>query len=110
MEERKGPFPMPENVESPFSSPAGVLLSGGFFKYSIPNFKNIIYFTIPSNIYQIEDKAFYECVLLKNIIIPNSVTYIGHYVFYQCSSLTKIIIPNSVTKMGYYVFLNVHRL
>ena len=56
------------------------------------------------NVTTIGYKAFYNCDLLKSIIIPNGVTSIENYAFFQCTSLTSIKIPNTVERIGASVF------
>ena len=52
----------------------------------------------------IGNSTFYDCLLLRSIMIPNSVTSIGDEAFYNCISLRTITIPNSVTSIGYQAF------
>ena len=60
--------------------------------------------TIPDNITEIKDYAFYGCTGLTSVTIPNSVTSIGNYAFEDCSGLTSVTIPNSVISIGNYAF------
>ena len=46
--------------------------------------------TIPSDITEIKNFAFYGCTSLTSVTIPDSVTSIGQYAFYNCSSLTEV--------------------
>lgn len=59
--------------------------------------------TIPHNVTEIGERAFYGCNGLSSITIPASVTSIGRYAF-LCSGLTSITIPNSVTSIGRSIF------
>ena len=52
--------------------------------------KLITELTIPSNITEIKDYAFYNCTSLTSVTIPNSVTSIGSFAFYNCWSLTSV--------------------
>ena len=52
----------------------------------------------------IAERAFYNCTILKSIIISNGLTKIGNNTFDGYSSLTSITIPNSVTSIGRYAF------
>ena len=56
--------------------------------------------TIPSDITEIKDYAFYNCRSLTSVTIPDSVTSIGYAAFEICSSLTSVTIGNSVTSIG----------
>ena len=88
--------------------------------------------TIPSDITEIKDCAFYGCSSLTSVTIGNSVTEIGDWAFYGCrgeliinskivgtnytdgnspinswlygSKFTKLTIGNSVTSIGEYAF------
>ena len=55
--------------------------------------------TIPSDIKQIKDYAFYGCTSLESVTIPDNVTSIGKNAFYNCTSLIGVTIPNSVTSI-----------
>ena len=54
-------------------------------------------FIISNTVTKIWNRAFEECVLLKEITIPNSVKGIGTAAFENCSSLAGITIPNGIT-------------
>ena len=53
---------------------------------------------------EIEDSAFKDCILLKNVVIPNSILKIGSESFYCCESLESIIVPDSVIYIGEAAF------
>lgn len=61
-------------------------------------------FFVPDNVIKIDECAFWNCSLLKEIIIPNSVTEIRTAAFWKCSSLKEIVIPDSVNQIGNYAF------
>ena len=71
-------------------------------KYNIT--KVVIPHAIPHSITRIRDKAFCECLYLKQIKIPSSVTSIGHSSFIGCESLTENTLPTSVIEIGNYAF------
>ena len=56
--------------------------------------------TIPENVTEIGNRAFWGCSDLTSIVIPEEVTSIGNHAFYNCSSLMSIIIPEGVTNIG----------
>ena len=62
--------------------------------------------TIPSDITEIKNFAFYGCSSLTSVTIGNDVTSIGERAFYNCSSLTSVTIPDSVSSIGQYAFYN----
>ena len=55
---------------------------------------------IPNSVEEIGDKAFTNCINLKNIVIPSSVKKMGLDVFERCYSLEEVRIPNSVIEIG----------
>lgn len=67
---------------------------------------NITKCIIPDSVTSIDDWAFYNCDLLKEITIPDNVISIGDCAFHNCMSLKSIVIPNSVTSIGYMAFYN----
>ena len=56
-------------------------------------------YTIPDNITEIADKAFWRCNNLTQVTIPNTVTTIGESAFHYCENLTQITIPYNVTRL-----------
>lgn len=62
--------------------------------------------TIPDDITEIKNFAFYNCDALTQVTIPNSVTNIGVSAFNDCDGLTEITIPNNVTTIGGNAFYN----
>ena len=86
---------------------AGTLIISGtgavddlaFFEDDI--IKNVV---IQNGVTSIGEFAFGCCENLLNVIIPNSVTAIGDGTFYGCSKLTEITIPDGVTSIGYSAF------
>lgn len=56
--------------------------------------------SLPEGITQLQDGAFGECSLLKNIKIGNDMTTLGFGVFYLCTSLEEITLPSSTTSIG----------
>ncbi len=60
-------------------------------------------FTVPSNVTEIAEEAFYGSNELVNVTIPKSVKTIGNGAFYGCESLKKVTIKGAVT-IGEEVF------
>lgn len=54
----------------------------------------------------IEDRAFYGCSKLSNIVLPARTASIGSEAFASCRSITSIVIPEGVTTLGHAVFAN----
>ena len=65
---------------------------------------SITSFSVPDNITEIGDYAFYDCSSLTSITIPEGVTSIGYRVFYYCSNLTSITLPSTLTSISDYAF------
>ena len=62
------------------------------------------YITLAEGIEFINDKAFFSCKGIKNLVIPNSVTKLGSRVFYKCSGLTSLTIGSGLTEISDYAF------
>lgn len=77
-----------------------------------PACKSDVKYSIPNSITNIEEKAFFNCRKLENVIIPNSVTNIGDYAFMDCNALISITslatVPPSL--LGTDVFEGVDKL
>ena len=56
--------------------------------------------TVPNNISEINNFAFYNYKHLNSLTIPSNVTSIGYYAFYGVSPITSVTIPSSVTFIG----------
>jgi len=61
--------------------------------------------TLPSSLRTIEEKAFCNCLVLKDVNIPEGVTEIQDEAFATCQSLTSVVIPEGVEKIGNRAFM-----
>ena len=52
---------------------------------------------------QIDDNAFADIPMIKEVLLPNTLTYIGNNAF-KSSGITSITIPSSVTRVGSSLF------
>ncbi len=79
---------------------AGALIDTkkGILLFFPPDYKG--HYTIPDNVTQIGDMAFYWCRNLNSVTIPKSVTRIGYRAFDGCFNLSSVSIPNSVIQIG----------
>lgn len=91
--------------------PEGVVIENGVLKKwpcdKIPSDGKI---TIPSNVTEIGEKAFYDCDYLLSVVIPNSVTTIGKEAFYSCYRLKNITFSENLTSIGEYAFASLESL
>lgn len=63
--------------------------------------------TIPAQITEIKQKAFYNCTALVSVSFAGeNVKTFGNQVFYGCKSLTSFVLPSAVDKLGNGVFYN----
>ena len=60
---------------------------------------------IPQEVHQICCGAFYNCTLLKSIVIHNTVCEIGDWAFLGCISLEEILVPDSIQSIGFDAFV-----
>ncbi len=60
--------------------------------------------TLPDDITEIKDLAFWGTFSLKSVTIPDSVTSIGERAFYYCYNMTSLNIPKGVNNIRYGAF------
>ncbi len=77
-------------------------LENGIRLVAYPAAKTAKSYTVPENVTEIGDCAFYNCVNLETVNIPSTanITSIGDYAFYNCKSLKSFNIPETVTTIG----------
>lgn len=63
-----------------------------------------------TNITHIPDKAFEDCVNLKEIMLPQQISSIGDYAFSYCTSLKKIAWGDHIKEIGEYAFFKCESL
>ena len=70
------------------------------------NCRNLTSVTFENNseIKEILDSAFRECVALETITLPDGLTKIGEACFYNCSIFNEIHIPTTVSQVGFNAF------
>ena len=78
---------------------ATIINNEAFLNHSI--LKNV---TVSESVTSIGNSAFKGCSQLKSITIPDSVTNIGDHAFAGCVNLRSATIPNSVTSIESYTF------
>lgn len=74
------------------------------YQYAFFIFKNLTSVTIGDSVTRIGVEAFSGCSNLTSLSIGNSVTSIENYAFSNCSSFTSVTIGNSVTSISYGAF------
>lgn len=70
----------------------------------------IAYISLPEEINNIGNMAFWYCSNLKTITISSGVTNIGEMAFYACSNLTSVTLSNSISSIGKSAFAWCYRL
>lgn len=55
---------------------------------------------------RIDDRAFQNCCVLRDLALPDSVTHIGRRAFSGCSRLAKIYLPERLQEIGERCFEN----
>lgn len=68
------------------------------------NGKELTDLTIPNDITEIKNYAFYDCYNITSLSLPNKLETIGESAFYNCYQIEDLIIPNSVTSLGAKAF------
>lgn len=82
----------------------GILFSkDGTKLYAYPTGKTGDTYTIPNNVKEIGQSAFYKCVNLKNINIPDTVESVENSAFGFCSNLEEITVnANKLGRLTFY--------
>ena len=65
-----------------------------------PTGSNMISYTVPDSVTEIQDYAFANNSNLKELMISDRVTIIGEGVFEYCTGLTNVMLPDSLTSIG----------
>ena len=73
----------------------------GDYASVVTSFDELKYFT---NLSEIREKAFFECINIVAITLPNSLTSLWGHAFANCGNLSKINIPNSLVSIEYNAF------
>lgn len=94
-----------EDLSTAIKDEYGVLYSrDGFRLLKAP--KDIKIYKIKDGTNVVCSGAFYDCTLLRELVISASVASIGFMAFAYCSSLQELVIPSSVTSIGNHTFYN----
>ena len=68
------------------------------------NGEEMIDWSIPASVTQIEDYTFYNCPSITSVALPKTITTIGKSALKNCTSITSMDIPNKVTRIGNNAF------
>ena len=90
--------------ESNFSNPLH------YAHHLLLNNDEITELVIPSNVKEIKDYAFSECLGLSSVSCGDQVTSIGRYAFQGCSNISSVTLGNSLTYIGNLSFGNCQKL
>ena len=69
-------------------------------------YKTLTSVTLPSDLTEIGDEAFYACEGLKKITIPSEVTAIGYQAFMHCKNLSTVELNDDLRVIGTRAFAN----
>ena len=75
-------------------------------QYAFYKFSSLIEITFHDSVTSIGSNAFSDCDSLTSITLSDSITTIGEEAFYNCDSLSSIAIPNSVISIGEGAFMS----
>ena len=78
-----------------FDGPISKISDKAFFSHKSDE-THLTSITIPNNVTEIGENAFYGCSELSDIHLPENLQNIGIYAFYGCTSLTNVKIPNNI--------------
>ena len=89
-----------------FSSQDGVLFNDDMTRLlQYPSGKADLTYTIPENVTEIEDYAFYMAQFLEQVTVPASITVIPEYCFASCEKLNAVNLPDTLDRIestGFY--------
>ena len=60
--------------------------------------------SIPDSVTKINEKAFLDCVSLRNPVLPEGLETIGNSAFENCRNITGITLPSTIRTLGEHVF------
>ncbi len=60
--------------------------------------------TVEAGVQTINNRAFYGCTALTEIVLPDSLTYMGTHVFYKCTGLTSLTVGEGLKEINKYSF------
>lgn len=72
--------------------------------------KRLKHVTFPLSVQIIEERAFYGCNSLEDVILPAGLRELGNSCFSYCDALTSIVIPESVETIGDESFYGCRKL
>ena len=72
--------------------------------------KDVVRVRFHPSVVKVDDKAFYKCNRLKEVILNEGLQYIGQDAFGECTSLTNITLPSTVTEIGMASFYECKKL
>ncbi len=83
------------------ANPEGMIVLNGIL-YSYIGHEQIV--SIPEGVTKIEDDAFKNKNMFREVVFPNTVNTIGARAFYGCSGLEHILFSNSIEEIGFDAF------
>ena len=90
-----------DKQEESYELPSTVETIDQYAFFNCDVIKNII---LPENLSIIQLSTFYNCKAIENITLPDNIKEIGENAFYNCILLQEINIPNNVIEIGDHAF------
>ena len=90
------------------------VLPDSYFRFdsetSSDSYSSITNIELSRTIDKIADYAFYNCKILKEVILPSNLKEIGRYAFGDCVALTNISVPEGVSVLQEGIFYGCYKM
>lgn len=90
------------------------VLPDSYFRFdsetSSDSYSSITNIELSRTIDKIADRAFYNCKILKEVILPSNLKEIGQYAFSDCVALTNISVPEGVSVLQEGTFYGCYKM
>ncbi len=89
-----------------------VVIPNGVSSIGTGAFENtmIVSVTMPDDVINIQERAFYCCIALKEISFSQNLISIGAYAFSYCEKLLQVIFPDKLESIGEHAFTDCNSL
>ena len=96
-----------EGSEEHVTVPGEVTEIGDYAFYGASQLKSL---RIPDTVREMGDNIFYDCESLEEVILPDSLSYIGSAMFSRCASLKRVVFPDTLTWLPRITFFQCESL